>query len=341
MQISTRSTISQESLCLNRYETCRRRIQPSLLSLRPSQPGGPVVSKEPISVRGLGRRRGRRGMHLPPTVETEAARKAQLYQSINVWIEGAPYRLRRTTRRTVRSLLLDVPPGNVTISFAAPGAPDAKLVLQNIPGNADVYVPALILAKNSVKFADPAAVQVRMAAQIDKPPSHRPLRRRGRPEDRHRRDAAGAAHGEHEFPTPPGGGRPPRDSEVGGQARHHSSSCRIALFLTIRHDAAALQSYLAKPCGWRRRRARTMDALIAPRPWSTPHHIAAHSPIFDETAHSWLVAESSVRSVSSRIVASSEAALLASVHRDTDSRLRVPLEQELDCVAHRLLLSQK
>jgi hypothetical protein len=179
-----------------------------LLACGPSQPGGPVVSKEPISVRGWVTDVDGGGNGTYRTVETEAARKAQLYQSINVWVEGAPY-VSGGLQENGSFLLLDVPPGNVTISFAAPGAPVAKLVLQNVPGNADVYVPALVLAKNSVKFGDPAAVQVRMAAQIDKP----------HPTGRYAVVAGqkiaiveaplGQLTARHEFPTPPGGAQAP------------------------------------------------------------------------------------------------------------------------------------
>ncbi len=139
-----------------------------LLACGPSQPGGPVVSKEPISVRGWIADVEGGGEGNFRTVETEAARKAQLYQSTNVWVDNAPY-VSGGVQDNGSFLLLDVPPGNVTITFSAPGAPDAKLVLQGVPGNADVFVPSLVLAKTSAKLGDPAAVQVRMAAKIDKP----------------------------------------------------------------------------------------------------------------------------------------------------------------------------
>jgi hypothetical protein len=179
-----------------------------LLACGPSRTDGPVVSKEPISVRGWVADVEGGGNGTFRTVETEAARKAQLYQSINVWVDGAPY-VSGGLQENGSFLLLDVPPGNVTISFAAPGAPDAKLVLQNIPGNADVYVPSLILAKNSVKFGDLAAVQVRMAAQIDKPhPTGKFAVVAGQKIAIMEAPLAQLTE-RHEFPTPPGGGQAP------------------------------------------------------------------------------------------------------------------------------------
>jgi len=100
--------------------------------------------------------------------ETEIARKMQLFQATNVWIENAPY-VSGGVAENGSFLLLDVPPGNLTITFSAPGAPAARLVLQNVPGNADVFIPGLILRRDSVGLLDPKAVQVRMAASVPKP----------------------------------------------------------------------------------------------------------------------------------------------------------------------------
>jgi len=57
----------------------------------------------------------------------------------------------------------------VTIAFTAPGAPAAKLEMTNLPGNADVFLPGLLLKPTSVALTDPAAVKVRLAARVDKP----------------------------------------------------------------------------------------------------------------------------------------------------------------------------
>jgi hypothetical protein len=129
---------------------------------------GIVLSHDPISVRGW--IADVEGSPNAPfhTAETESARKANLYQSTNVWIDGAPY-ISGGVAENGSFILLDVPPGNVTINFAAPGAPDAKLVLQNVPGNADVFIPALLLKRGGVELLQPAETKVRMAAKVDKP----------------------------------------------------------------------------------------------------------------------------------------------------------------------------
>jgi hypothetical protein len=133
-----------------------------------SQSSGPMVAKEPISVRGwIIDVEGGENAATFHAIETESARKADLFHKTNVWVENAPY-VSGGVAETGAFLLLDVPPGNVTITFTAPGAPAAHLVLGDIPGNADVFVPAILMKKNSVALLDPNSVKVRMAAHIDK-----------------------------------------------------------------------------------------------------------------------------------------------------------------------------
>ena len=133
------------------------------------EPGTPVVSKEPISVRGwiLDVESGSESTTFK-TVETEAARKAQMFQGTNIWVDDAPY-VSGGVAETGAFLLLDVPPGTATIEWTPPGGATARLRMENIPGNADVYLPALVLRKETVVLTDPAAVKVRLAARVPKP----------------------------------------------------------------------------------------------------------------------------------------------------------------------------
>jgi hypothetical protein len=131
-------------------------------------PNAPQVSKEPVSVRGWIVDVSGAPKAALTTPETESVRRMQLFQATNVWIDDAPY-VSGGVAENGTFLLLDVPPGNITISFSAPGAPNAKLVLKNIPGNADVFVPSMLLKSDGVALLDPQAVRVRLAASVDKP----------------------------------------------------------------------------------------------------------------------------------------------------------------------------
>ena len=133
-----------------------------------NEPTGPRVSKEPISVRGW-LADVESGTTSPyRTAETEAARKTHLFQSTYVEVVNAPY-VSGGIAETGSFLLLDVPPGKVTIIFSVPGTAVGKLEMENVPGNADIFIPALLLKPNGVMLTDPAAVKVRMAARVDKP----------------------------------------------------------------------------------------------------------------------------------------------------------------------------
>ena len=173
----------------------------------PPNPNAPQVSKEPLSVRGwivdvAG------APHAPfQTPDTEAVRRQQLFQSTNVWVENAPY-VSGGVAENGSFILLDVPPGNPTITFSAPGAPAAHLVLQNIPGNADVFVPSILLKADSVALLNPKGVKVRLAARIDRPMPTRMIA-----------NVAGLAvpvintpitqmTDRHDYPNPPAGLRP-------------------------------------------------------------------------------------------------------------------------------------
>jgi len=130
------------------------------------KPNTPQVSKDPISVRGW--LLDVEGSASPiRTAETEAARKAHLFQATYVEVVNAPY-VSGGIAENGSFLLLDVPPGKVTIVFSAPGAQSAKLEMENVPGNADIFLPALLLKPNGVVLTEPANVKARMAARIDK-----------------------------------------------------------------------------------------------------------------------------------------------------------------------------
>ena len=131
-----------------------------------------ALSKQPASVRGwISDVEMRNASGTFRTVETEAARKAATFQQTNIWIDNAPY-VSGGVAENGAFVLLDVPPGNVTISFATPTIPIAHLTLQNIPPNADVIVPgAIIKLDGSVTVEDPKAIKVRSTEKAASTPA--------------------------------------------------------------------------------------------------------------------------------------------------------------------------
>ena len=133
------------------------------------QKSSAVVSKDPVSVRGWiadvdsGRPNDRFR-----TVETESARRTAAFQAMNVWVEGAPYASGGVAENG-SFIFLDVPPGKAAIGFSTTDVPQAVLVLENVPPNADIFVPGLVLTPKGVQVGDPSAIRVRLAAHVAKP----------------------------------------------------------------------------------------------------------------------------------------------------------------------------
>lgn len=171
-------------------------------------PGTPVVSKDPISVRGwiLDVDQGESSTY--KTVETEAARKAALYQSTNIWVDKAPY-VSGGVAPTGAFLLLDVPPGTAVIELTPPDSPTARLRMENIPGNADVFLPALIIRKDTVVLADPSAVKVRMAVRVNKATPSGAFATIGGQRIPIINTPIAEMTDRHDYPTPPNGGPAP------------------------------------------------------------------------------------------------------------------------------------
>ncbi|HEX7192112.1 MAG TPA: hypothetical protein VF381_11140 [Thermoanaerobaculia bacterium] len=128
-----------------------------------------AVSKDPISVRGwiadvdTGAPSDRFR-----TVETESARRTAAFQAMNVWVDGAPYASGGVAENG-SFIFLDVPPGKTAIGFSTTGVPQAMLTLENVPPNADIFVPDLVMTPKGMTVADPKAIRVRVAAKIGKP----------------------------------------------------------------------------------------------------------------------------------------------------------------------------
>ena len=138
----------------------------ALAACGPEKPSPSALSKDPVSVRGW--IEDVEGAQRSKSPEMETARRTQIFQATTVWVDNAPYASGGVAGNG-SFILLDVPPGKVTIGFTAPGAEQSQLVMENIPGNADVFVPGIILKKHGVAFVRPQDVKVRVAAEVKSP----------------------------------------------------------------------------------------------------------------------------------------------------------------------------
>jgi hypothetical protein len=124
------------------------------------------LSRDPVSVRGW--ILDVKGARTAESAEMEIARRQQLFAATSVWVENSQYASGGVAENGA-FIVLDVPPQKATLGFNAPGAESAQLVLENVPGNADVVLPDVILSNGGTTFLDPSKLVVRMAASVDKP----------------------------------------------------------------------------------------------------------------------------------------------------------------------------
>jgi hypothetical protein len=120
-----------------------------------------AVARTPASVRGWVEDVEGSGAGQLKTMETEIARRTSLFSSTRIWVENAPY-VSGGIAQNGAFILLDVPPGAASIGFNAPGAESTHLTLQNIPGNADVMIPRILLRKGGATVLDPKQILVRV-----------------------------------------------------------------------------------------------------------------------------------------------------------------------------------
>ncbi len=131
-------------------------------------PGFQKLSKEPVSVRGwIDDVEANSSNTRFRTAETEAARRAALFQAANLWVENAPY-VSGAIAPNGAFVLLDVPPGDATVTLSAPGAPSCQVTLQGIPGNADVMIGGLVLRLKGASITDPKFLKIRVAGHVDR-----------------------------------------------------------------------------------------------------------------------------------------------------------------------------
>src|SRR5687767_11505293 len=127
-----------------------------------------TLSRNPVSVRGW--ITDVAGAQKAETMEMEIARRTQLFQSSSVWVEKSEFASGGIAENGA-FIVLDVPPMNATLGFNAPGAETAQIVLENVPGSADVFIPNVILQNGGAKVLDPKAILVRVPSKVDKPRS--------------------------------------------------------------------------------------------------------------------------------------------------------------------------
>ena len=123
------------------------------------------LARNPISVRGW--ILDVKGAQHEQIADMEIARRTQLFQSTTVWVEGTEFASGGVAENG-SFIVLDVPPQSATLGFNAPGAETAKVELANIPPNADVLIPAILLENGGSTVLDPKKIVVRVSGNVSK-----------------------------------------------------------------------------------------------------------------------------------------------------------------------------
>jgi hypothetical protein len=133
-----------------------------------SDPNSPAtMSRTPCSVRGWVL--DVKGAKRAETPDLEIARRTELFATASVWVEDTQYASGGIAENGA-FVILDVPPQKAIIGFQMNGADQAKVVLENIPPTADVFIPDVILEPGGATVYDPKAIQVRIPdGDVDKP----------------------------------------------------------------------------------------------------------------------------------------------------------------------------
>ncbi len=133
-----------------------------------SDPNSPAaMARNPCSVRGWVL--DVKGAQHGETAEMEIARRTQLFAGASVWVEDTQYASGGIAENGA-FIILDVPPQKAIIGFQAEGADQARIVLENVPPTADVFIPDVILEPGGATVRDPNAIQVRIPDNdVEKP----------------------------------------------------------------------------------------------------------------------------------------------------------------------------
>jgi hypothetical protein len=124
------------------------------------------MSRKPVSVRGW--IHDVKGAKRAENLDMELARRTELFNATSVWVENTQFASGGIAQNGA-FIILDVPPQTATIGFNAPGAETARLVIENVPGTADVIIPDLVLEPGGATVLDPKAIQVRLPGEVDQP----------------------------------------------------------------------------------------------------------------------------------------------------------------------------
>ena len=89
------------------------------------------------------------------------AYQRQLFEETNISLEGVSYASGGVSDNGA-FIILDAPPGDLTLNMQAPGVPLVQMTLEDIPPNADVFIPGIKLYSDRFEIVRPDQILIRV-----------------------------------------------------------------------------------------------------------------------------------------------------------------------------------
>ncbi|MEO8215703.1 MAG: hypothetical protein ABI718_01325 [Acidobacteriota bacterium] len=140
------------------------------------KPAGPAMSRTPVSIRGWIEEIE------PPDTELyrlrsktagAAEQRAEIFKQASINVAETDI-ASGGIGETGSFIILDVPPGKVTLSFTSPGIARSDLLMTGVPPNADILLPSVSVGRDGTKLLNPDAVVVRVPITSEDPHPHFP-----------------------------------------------------------------------------------------------------------------------------------------------------------------------
>ncbi|HVR44223.1 MAG TPA: hypothetical protein VMS56_12355 [Thermoanaerobaculia bacterium] len=87
--------------------------------------------------------------------------QSRLFEQTSISLEDVPYASGGVADNG-SFIILDAPPGRLTINMQAPGVPLVQMNLESIPANADVFIPGIRLLPDRFEILEPEKILIRV-----------------------------------------------------------------------------------------------------------------------------------------------------------------------------------
>ncbi len=129
------------------------------------------ITQGPASVRGW--IIGIEGLNEGPDSVGIVGRHYNPYPDTNVYVPNVKF-ASGGLQSDGTFVILDIPHGDATLVFQAPGIDEAPMQIRNLPPNAELYAPGVRITRQGAILSDPSRAVVRIPVKENAPPREIP-----------------------------------------------------------------------------------------------------------------------------------------------------------------------